>query len=117
MRPRRQLCSIRVPAAGAVAAVDGDDRRQAPTVRASTARSGEAKAGKVVAKASPAKAASKASAKASPQAAWRSHRVQRGQTLSSIAAKYNTSVDALRRLNGMRSSGDLQAGATLKVPL
>ena len=43
------------------------------------------------------------------------HRVRRGETLSGIAQKYNTSISSLRRLNSMRSKSVLVAGKRLKV--
>jgi membrane-bound lytic murein transglycosylase D len=42
------------------------------------------------------------------------HKVQRGETLSSIANSYNTSVSALRRDNG-RLASNLRAGAILVI--
>ena len=44
-----------------------------------------------------------------------SHVVRRGETLSSIAVRYNTSVDVLRQLNGLRGDA-LFAGQQLRVP-
>jgi membrane-bound lytic murein transglycosylase D len=43
------------------------------------------------------------------------YRVQRGDTLSSIAAKYRTTVAQLRQINNLTSS-TLRAGQTLSVP-
>lgn len=48
-------------------------------------------------------------------AASRRHKVRRGDTLWSLARRYGTSVDGLRRANGMRSS-QLKAGQVLTVP-
>jgi murein endopeptidase len=45
------------------------------------------------------------------------HRVRRGDTLGHIARKYGTSVAALRKANGLRSSSLLSLGRTLQVPL
>ena len=45
----------------------------------------------------------------------RYHVVKRGETLSSIAIKYNTTVHDLRRLNGMSAKSTLRAGKKLKV--
>lgn len=70
-----------------------------------------------VASVSTAPAKSKTTAKASSKSAFRSHRVTKGQTLSSIAAKYRTSVDTLKRINGIRDARHVQVGQTLKVPL
>lgn len=44
------------------------------------------------------------------------YRVQPGDSLSSIAASYGTSVHVLERLNGMRPGATLFAGSTLKLP-
>jgi membrane-bound lytic murein transglycosylase D len=44
------------------------------------------------------------------------HRVRRGQTLSSIARHYNTSVRAIQRANGLRNADRLQAGQHLIIP-
>lgn len=44
----------------------------------------------------------------------RYHRVRQGETLSSIARKYRTSVNQLRLLNGMKSS-KIRAGSTIRV--
>ncbi len=87
--------AVKVPAAGAVSVA--------------TARTAEAPVAK--------KPASRSTAKASPKPSYGNHRVQKGQTLSSIALKYKTSVDTLKRINGIRNAKDLQAGKTLKVPL
>jgi len=45
-----------------------------------------------------------------------SHQVKKGETLSGIAKKYGTSVDAILRANGMKKNATLLAGATIKVP-
>jgi LysM repeat protein len=44
------------------------------------------------------------------------YRVQPGDSLSSIAASYGTSVHVLERLNGMRPGATLFAGSKLKLP-
>jgi serine-type D-Ala-D-Ala carboxypeptidase/endopeptidase (penicillin-binding protein 4) len=44
------------------------------------------------------------------------YRVRAGDTLSSIARRYNTSVAALARANALKPNGILFAGAVLKVP-
>lgn len=105
---------IKVPSAGAVATA-------APArAAASTAKAASAPMKAAPAKA-PAKTVSKTTgktvAKAPAKPAYRSHKVQKGQTLSSIAARYGTSVDAIKRLNGIRDASNVQAGKTLKVPL
>lgn len=44
------------------------------------------------------------------------HQVRPGQSLTSIARQYRTTIKALRQLNGLDDGHELQAGATLKVP-
>lgn len=44
----------------------------------------------------------------------RYHRIRSGETLSSIARKYRTSVSRIKALNGMRSNR-IRAGATIRV--
>jgi membrane-bound lytic murein transglycosylase D len=44
-----------------------------------------------------------------------SHQVRQGETLSQIAAKYRTSVQAIMRLNGLRGTL-IRAGQRLKIP-
>ncbi len=46
---------------------------------------------------------------------YTTHMVQRGETLTSIARRYTTSIDILRQLNGLRSDA-LRAGQRLRVP-
>jgi membrane-bound lytic murein transglycosylase D len=45
----------------------------------------------------------------------RVHRVQRGQTLSAIAARYGCTVDQMRRGNGLRGT-QVRTGQVLRVP-
>ncbi len=45
-----------------------------------------------------------------------SHRVRRGDTLSELALKYDTTVSALRRANGLTRSDVLKIGTTLRIP-
>jgi membrane-bound lytic murein transglycosylase D len=104
--------TIKVPSAGAV------------SVASKAARPDEAKASKssdkkVVASKAKSSSSSSKSASKSPakKESFRSHKVQKGQTLSSIARKYGTSVDALKKANGIRDTSSVQAGKTLKVPL
>lgn len=47
---------------------------------------------------------------------WRSHRVQRGETLAEIARRYHTTGAVLRRLNDL-ADDRLRAGDTLLVPV
>lgn len=44
------------------------------------------------------------------------HQVRPGQTLTSIARQYRTTIDSLRQLNDIGEGAILQAGAKLKVP-
>ena len=44
------------------------------------------------------------------------HRVRRGQTLSTIARRYGTSVNAIVRANNLRSRHRIRAGQRLKIP-
>ncbi|MEL6188394.1 MAG: LysM domain-containing protein, partial [Myxococcota bacterium] len=43
------------------------------------------------------------------------HRVQEGESLWIIARRYDTSVDRLRSLNGLRSGAILSIGQVLRV--
>ncbi len=45
-----------------------------------------------------------------------SHRVRPGETLSGIARRYGTTVEALRRANNLGSRSMIKAGATLRLP-
>lgn len=45
----------------------------------------------------------------------RTHTVRRGETLYSLAQRYQTTVDALRKLNNLKSN-NLKQGARLRVP-
>ncbi|MDM8551121.1 LysM peptidoglycan-binding domain-containing protein [Desulfobacterales bacterium HSG2] len=44
------------------------------------------------------------------------YRVRRGETLSEIARAHNTSVEAFKKLNGIRKSRKIRSGQRLKVP-
>ncbi len=61
-------------------------------------------------------AAAKAQAKRDAQQAARSriHKVRKGETLSSIARRHGTTVDKLRRMNGLRKSSKIRPGQILK---
>ncbi|GAB4547382.1 MAG: hypothetical protein Fur0020_15640 [Thermodesulfovibrionia bacterium] len=45
------------------------------------------------------------------------HRVQRGETLSSIARRYKTSVNAILSINNIKKGNTIKIGQRLKVPL
>ncbi len=68
--------------------------------------------------ASNSKTKSKPSSKSSLQATNRTihHKVKKGETLSSIAENYNTTVAALRRANG-KAASHLTAGTVLLVKI
>ncbi|HEY1101082.1 MAG TPA: penicillin-insensitive murein endopeptidase [Myxococcota bacterium] len=51
-----------------------------------------------------------------PEQNLTTHRVKRGDTLGHIARRYGTSVNALKRANGLKSSA-LRVGRTLTIPL
>jgi membrane-bound lytic murein transglycosylase D len=44
------------------------------------------------------------------------HKIRRGETLSSIASRYRTSVTELQSLNGLRSRHRIRAGQRLRLP-
>lgn len=46
----------------------------------------------------------------------RTHKVQRGQTLSAIAKRYRVSLNSLRAANGIRKSSSIKAGQVLRIP-
>jgi membrane-bound lytic murein transglycosylase D len=48
---------------------------------------------------------------------WSEHTVRKGETLSGIAGRYDTSVEALRDANGLRRSSLLQIGQRLVIPV
>ena len=51
-----------------------------------------------------------------PQPAYVYHRVRSGETLSTIARRYRTSVARIKRANNLRSSHFIRAGKRLKIP-
>jgi len=51
-----------------------------------------------------------------PQRAYVYHRVRNGETLSTIARRYRTSVKSIMRANNLRRSNYIVAGKRLKIP-
>jgi len=49
--------------------------------------------------------------------AWTEHKVKKGETLSHIAGKYGTSVEALRDTNSLKRSSMLKVGQIVVVPV
>jgi membrane-bound lytic murein transglycosylase D len=47
---------------------------------------------------------------------WHRHKIRKGETISTIAAKYNVSASTIRRINRMRSNW-LRAGRSLTIPV
>jgi len=54
---------------------------------------------------------------APPKPTYVVHRVRRGETLSTIAVQYRTSVSRIMDANNLRSARRLRAGQKLKIPL
>ena len=51
-----------------------------------------------------------------PEETFVRHRVRRGETLSTIARRYRTSVGAITRANNLRSKHRIRVGQRLKIP-
>ena len=51
-----------------------------------------------------------------PQPAYVYHRIRKGETLSTIARRYRTSVGKIARANNLRSNSRIYAGKKLKIP-
>ncbi|MDQ7830501.1 MAG: LysM peptidoglycan-binding domain-containing protein [Desulfovibrionaceae bacterium] len=62
------------------------------------------------------KAESRPEAKKEAAAPTVRHKVKRGETLASIAARYGTTIEAIQRLNPSAASGKVLAGAQLTIP-
>lgn len=52
-----------------------------------------------------------------PRPAYVVHRVRRGETLSTLAVRYRTSIDRIRNANNLRSSRLIRVGQKLRIPL
>ena len=61
----------------------------------------------------PAEAATRS---ATPGSATLKHRVLKGESLSTIASRYRTTIDRLRALNAMSQADVLMAGQIIRVP-
>lgn len=64
----------------------------------------------------PTRLAANAIERSSGSASERTHRVRSGESLWTIARRNNTSVDALRRANGIRRTSILRPGQQLAIP-
>jgi len=53
---------------------------------------------------------------AATQEEWFLYTIQRGDTLYSLAARYNTSVEAISALNNISRPDEIQAGMQIKMP-
>jgi membrane-bound lytic murein transglycosylase D len=51
-----------------------------------------------------------------PRPAYVHHRIRKGETLSTIARRYGTSVGRIARANNLRSNSRIYAGKKLKIP-
>jgi membrane-bound lytic murein transglycosylase D len=51
-----------------------------------------------------------------PLVSWQAYRVQNGETLNQVAAKFRLEVEALRAVNGIGAKAKVPAGHTLLVP-
>jgi membrane-bound lytic murein transglycosylase D len=52
-----------------------------------------------------------------PKQTYTVHRVRRGETLSTIARRYGSSVNSIVRANNLRSRNRIRAGQRLKIPI
>lgn len=52
-----------------------------------------------------------------PKPKFRTHKVRSGQTLSSIARRYQVTINDLREANGLGNSSHIRAGQKIRVPL
>lgn len=100
-----------VPVAASKAAIPATVSRPAVYTRPAVAAVAQTPAKPAVRTASLTKPAPKAEAKKKVSA----HKVVKGDTLYSLAKRYNTSVQDLKALNNM-SNTDLKPGASLRIP-
>jgi LysM repeat protein len=56
------------------------------------------------------------SASPTPGASFRTYRVQAGDTLSAIAARFGTTVKAIADLNGISNPSQIRIGQILRIP-
>lgn len=59
---------------------------------------------------------SKLPIKEQPKPEWIKHRIRKGQTLSSIASRYGTTVSALIAANNITNKNRLHVGQTIRIP-
>jgi len=52
-----------------------------------------------------------------PRNTYKTHRVRRGETLSTIARRHGTSINSIMRANNLRSRNRIRTGQRLKIPL
>jgi LysM repeat protein len=55
-------------------------------------------------------------ASAPPPPRYRTHRVARGESLTSLARRYGTSISAIQRANGMGRRSSIRIGERLRIP-
>jgi LysM repeat protein len=97
-----------------------DDKPKVTTTRSTTRSTAGRTTPRVTAKPKPrAVAAAKPQPKAKPKtpaASYGSHSIAKGDTLFSLAKRYNTSVGAIQAANGLGGSTKLKLGASLRIP-
>lgn len=92
------------PRPGPITVAVGESKPQQTRAQKRAEAAEAAKSTKVVAKA-------KTSAKK-----YQVHKVKSGQTLTSIAKRYDTSVESLRKVNNLGKKGHITPGMKLKIP-
>lgn len=86
------------------------------TVSAADTAVTEPQPAKKVAEQPAAKPQKKTPAKSATTASGKTHKVVKGDTLWSISQKYGTTVEKLRKANGLNAKSKLQIGQRLKIP-